>query len=171
MPLTARDINRHRLGLRYQRPRWSASAEYEYNDDSIDPYQAGHFSVDVSAVQTPKHTLDLRANASYFDFRGIDGLLARETTVLDCGSYYRYLMDENSDLNASAILRYEDDTLFGITRGIDLTAGVRWQIALFTASVDLEYDFLRLPGSRDESFSVWFRLRREFPFIGQPRGL
>ncbi len=161
----ARDINRHRLGVRYQRPRGSVGAEYEYNDDSIDPYQAAHFTGDVVLLNRSPHTLDGRSNFSYFDFRGAPGLAPRDTLLFDAGVGYRCLLGDRSECRFQALYRYEDDSIFGATHGFDLNGGIFWQIGLFTASVELEYDRLDLPGSNDETFAAWFRLRREIPVI------
>lgn len=165
VPLIPRDIQRHRMGLRYRQPRWSASGEFEYHDDSIDPFRAGHAGVEVQLVASAPHNLDARANASYFDFRGAQQLLARDTRVADVGMNYRYAFASDADLNVNATYRWEDDSLFGTTRGIDINAGLRWQIGYFTASVELEYDQLELPGSRDRNLTAWLRLRREFPVL------
>jgi hypothetical protein len=165
VPLIPRDIQRHRAGLRYRRPRWSASGEFEYNDDSIDPYRAGHLAAEVQILTKAPHTLEARANASYFHFDGAGPLLARNTRVLDVGMNYRYAISDESDATVNAAYRWEDDSLFGTTRGVDVTGALRWKLGYFTASVELEYDWLDLPTSHDRSFSAWLRLRREFPVV------
>lgn len=164
-PYRERDIQRHRIGATFRRPRWSVGAEYEYNDDSTDPYQAGHFNADAVLWHTAQAQLDGRANLSQYRFRGIDVLRPRDALVVDLGASLRYLVTRDLELTGGAFYRYEDDSSFGITRGVDLTAGVEYRIGLFALSFELEYDVLRLPGSRDDGLSFWVKLRRDIPIL------
>lgn len=161
----ARDINRQRLGATYRRPRWSAGVEYEYNDDSIDPYQAVHANGDVVLWQSARQQLDGKATASRFWFRGAADLASHDTTLMDLGLSHRYLLAEQLEANTSALYRYENDTLNGITHGVDLTTALEWKIGYFSLRLEAEYDVLNLPDSRDNSFSVWLKLKRDIPVI------
>lgn len=187
-----RDTSRQRLGLNYRRPRWSAGAEYEYNDDSIDPYQALHLNADATLWQKSPHTLGTRATFSYFAFDGLryggesfsrlfatggaggpwlysnrnsGGLDERDSLLLDLGLNYNCVLASHFDANFAALYRFEDDSLRGRTDGVDLSAGLNWRIGLFTASLEVEYDLLDLPSSHDRSFAAWIKLRRDFPVI------
>jgi hypothetical protein len=161
----ARDINRHRVGLDYRQKRWFAGAELEYNDDAIDPYKALHLRADATLLEKAPHSLGGRGNFSFLRFDGSGALEPHETALLDLGISYRFLLEPRLEGSASAAYRYEDDSLFGITHGVDLTAALNWKIGLFTASVEAEYDLLDLPGSRDGTFALWIKLRREFPLL------
>lgn len=161
-----RDIQRHRVGVLYRKPRGSVGGELEYNDDSIDPYYALHANADRVIVQTAKHLLNGQATASFFRFDGEQFLGRRDTALLDVGLDYRYTLGRRLEANAKALYRYEDDSLFGVTNGVDLTAGLTYKIGLFSLITEIEYDALDLPTSSDDTFAVWFKVRRDIPVIG-----
>lgn len=165
-----RNVNRHRVGFTYRKPRWSAGPEYEFNDDSIDPYQALHANADAIVLQTEKQQLNARATASYFRFSGEGYLDARYTTLVDLGVNHRYILGRNLEANSAALYRFQNDSLFGETNGVDLTTSISYRIGLFTILVEAEYDMLDLPTSTDNSMALWLRVRREIPIIGRPRG-
>jgi hypothetical protein len=165
-----RDVQRHRLGVTYRRKLWSVGAEYEYNDDSIDPYQALHGNGDVVLWQKAGSQLDAKATLSYFHFWGAetggsDDLDAHNTTLLDLASAYRYLLRRDLELTASALYRYENDSLAGVTNGVDLTAALDWRIGYFSLRLEAEYDLLSLPDSVENGASFWLKLRREIPVL------
>lgn len=81
----------------------------------------------------------------------------------------RVLLTQALEASTTAAYRFEDDSLEGLTHGIDLTAAINWRIGLFMLSFELEYDLLDLPSSSDEGFTAWLKLRREIPLIGRPR--
>ncbi len=164
-----RDVNRHRLGATYRRPRWSAGLEYEYNEDDIDPYQAIHANGDVVFWQKAAHQLDGKASASQFWFKGLDDLTERDALICDLGLTYRHVLARYLNLDLSALYRYEDDQLYGITHGADLTGALEWRIGYFSLRFEAEYDLLRLPGSRDQAMSFWIKLKREIPVVGGTR--
>lgn len=161
-----RDINRHRLGATFRRPRWSMGLEYEYNDDTIDPYQALHGNGDVILLQTAAHQFDAKLTTSHFWFDGACDLASHDTTLVDAGVTYRSLLARDLEANAAAMYRFENDSLYGVTHGVDLTAAVDWRIGYFTLRFEAEYDMVRLPGSEDGSFGFWIKLRREIPVVG-----
>jgi hypothetical protein len=169
LPFRERDVNRHRLGATYRRPRWSAGLEYEYNDDSLDPFQAVHGNGDVVLFRNAWHELDGKATVSRFWFDGTDDLASHDTTLADLGMTYRYVLAPRLEANSSAMYRYEDDSLFGVTHGVDLTAAVDWRIGYFTLRFETEYDLLHLPGSDDDGFSFWVKLKREISVITKGR--
>ncbi len=166
----ARNVNRQRVGVTYRQRRWSAGLEFEYNDDAIDPYQAAHCNGDVVLWQSARQQLDAKTTIARFWFDGSDGLASRNTTLLDLGASYRCLLRRDLELNAAAMYRYEDDSLFGVTHGADLSAAVDWMIGHFTVRFEAEYDLLDLPGSRSGGASVWIKLKREIPLLARPRG-
>lgn len=160
-----RDINRHRVGVNYQRKRGSAGIEYEYNDDSIDPYNGMHFNGNLTVFDKPPHTVDLNAALSHLRFDGAEGIRAREATLFDTGLAYRCLLGRDLEGNLAARYRFEDDSIDGRTNGVDVSTSLNWRIGLFTASVEVEYDMLDIPGSEDGTFVAWVKLRREIPLI------
>ena len=163
----ARNVNRHRIGATYRKKRWSLGLEYEYNDDAIDMYQAVHCNGDVVLWQSARHNLDAKGTLSRFWFDGSDNLAGHDTTLLDLGTSYRHLLAQNVEASASAMYRYEDDSLFGITHGVDLTGAVQLKIGYFSLRFEAEYDLLDLPGSRDDGFSVWIKLKRDIPLLAK----
>ncbi len=167
--LAGRDVNRHRLGATYRRPRWSVGIEYEYNDDSLDPYQAVHGNGDVVLWQKPTHQLDGKATASQYWFRGLGELAERDALLCDIGLAFRHALARDLNLDASAQYRYEDDQLYGITHGVDLTGALEWRLGHFSLRFEAEYDLLDLPDSRDQSMSFWIKLKREIPVLGGKR--
>ena len=160
-------MNRHRVGATYRQKRWSLGAEYEYNDDAIDPYQALHANGDVVIWHTPVNQLDGKTTVSRFWFDGADDIQSRNTTLLDAGLAYRHLLPWNIAADAGATYRYEDDSLFGITHGVDLNAALDWKIGYFSLRLEAEYDLLDLPGSRDDGMSFWLKLKREVPLLAR----
>ncbi len=163
----ARNVNRHRVGATYRQKLWSAGLEYEFHDDTIDPYQAMHFNGDVVLWQNAQHQLDGKATLSRFWFDGSDGLAPRSTTLLDLGASYRYMLARGLEVNAGAMYRYEDDSLYGITRGVDLTGALEWKLGYFSLRFEAEYDVLDLPDSSDDGLAVWLKLKREIPLIAR----
>ena len=176
LPYRDRQVNRHRLGATYRQKRWSAGVEYEYNDDGIDPYQAIHGNADWVLLQRAAHQLDAKATLSQFWFRGQDGtfesdpLEARDTFLMDLGGNYRFLLARNLEGNAAVMYRYENDTLHGVTNGVDLTSAIDYKLGYFTLRFEAEYDLLSLPGSSDGGFSFWVKLRRDIPVIEKKEG-
>lgn len=162
-----RDVNRHRVGLDYRQKRWFAGAELEYNDDGVDPYKAVHLRTDATVYERAQHSLNGRGNFSFLRFDGRGELTPHDTSLLDLGMSYRFLIDPKWDASATIAYRYEDDSLYGITHGVDVAGGVNWRIGQFTASVEIEYDLLDLPSSSDGTFAVWLKVRREFPLISR----
>lgn len=165
-----RNVNRHRIGVIYRQPRWSIGPEYEFNDDSVDPYQAVHVSGDVTLLQNERHQVNARGSTSYFRFEGLRPLEARYSSLLDLGLTHRYLLGRNLEASSSALYRFQNDSLFGETQGVDVTTSISYRIGLFTILVEAEYDMLDLPTSTDNSMALWFKVRREIPVIGRPRG-
>ena len=182
LPYDPRNINRQRIGVTYRRPRWSVGAEYEYNDDSIDPYQALHANGDWLMIQNARSQLDAKVALSQYDFWGAHSgtflnttdpsyLPSRDTTLVDVGASYRYVLARDLELNSNAMYRFERDTSYGDTNGVDLSAAVDWRLGYFTLRFEAEYDMLDLPGaertvgSNQQNLSFWLKLRRDIPII------
>jgi hypothetical protein len=165
-----RDVHRHRLGTTYRKQDWSVGPEYEYNNDSIDPYQAVHLNGDIVLLRTARHEISGRAVASRFWFEGKDWYTPdRNTSLIDLGVNYRYQLTDRIDATADAMYRFEKDSIFGRTQGIDLRGAVAYRIGQFSLLFEVEYDSLDLPTSSDDSMTFWIKLRREILVIGKPR--
>jgi hypothetical protein len=162
-----RNVNRHRVGVTYRPKGWSVGGEAEYHDDAIDPYQALHFNADAILYENALMQLDGRTHAARYWFDGSDGLDPRNTTLVDAGLGWRYLLPRGVEAKAAALYRYENDSLFGDTNGVDLSASLEWKIGLFTMLLETEYDLLYLPDSRDDGFSVWLKLKRSIPIVSR----
>jgi hypothetical protein len=151
--------------MNYRHRRWSAGIEYEYNDDAIDPYQAFHTNSDVVLFQDAYKQLDGKVTFSRFWFDGSDGLSKRTASLLDLGIAYRHVLARDLELDASAMYRYETDSLYGQTHGVDLSTALEWHIGQFALRFEAEYDLLKLPSSRDNSAAFWIKLRRDIPIL------
>lgn len=157
--------NRHRLGATYRANRWSAGGEIEFNDETIDPYNALHGHADWSILTGYPNQLDLRVGASQYWFRQFD---RRRTSIVDISLDYRRPLFAGADFNARGAYRYEHDSALGETHGIDVKTGVECRIGELTINCDVEYDKLSVADANDDGLSVWFRLRRDFPdLLGQ----
>ncbi len=167
LPFAGRDVNRHRVGATYRRDRWSTGLEYEYNDDSLDPYQAVHGNGDVVFYRNAWQQLDGKATVSRFWFDGTNDLLSHRTTLADVGLSYRYVLAAQLEATSSAMYRYEDDSLYGVTHGADLTAALEYRVGFFTLRFEAEYDLLHLPGSEDDGYAFWIKLKREIPVVNK----
>ncbi len=183
-----RDVKRHRAGVNIRQPRWAIGGEAELNDDSIDPYKGVHANADATLLDKPPHSLTGRASASFLRFEGANVRSWRdwwdsngasgfrgtrmgehEAFLLDFGSTYRLLLSDSVEANLTGTYRYEDDSIFGITNGVDANLGLFWHIGKFTASFELEYDLLDQPRSSDGDVVGWIKLRREIPLISEDR--
>jgi hypothetical protein len=169
-PFEDRNIDRQRIGAQFRRPRWSVGSEFEYNDGTIEQFNAMHFNGDAVAYEDARQQLSGRARLSRFWFDDVDGSPAHNTTLLDTGVSYTYLLAPDLEASGTALYRFESDSIFGRTNGVDLSANVAYTLGLISLLLEVEYDVLDLPESSDNTFAVWLKLRREIPVIGAPRG-
>lgn len=153
----------HRLGVRYEQPRYSMSAEYEIFDDAVEPYHAFHLDGVLHIVQTADHSLDSSARLSRFFFKG--GFDKRNVTLFDLELDHRRRLKENLSTFERVAFRWEDDSVEGLTHAWDAAAGMDYVIGELTAQITLEYDRLSLPGSVEDDFGVYFRVRRDIPNV------
>ncbi|MCH7702657.1 MAG: hypothetical protein IID37_13315, partial [Planctomycetes bacterium] len=151
---------RHRIGLKYHRDRWGASAEYEIFDDSIEPFVAFHLNGDLDVLRKPGNTLGMTAAFSRFFFEG--GFDDRNVSLLDLGMHHRYTLSRDLTWWMSTAYRFETDSVDGHTSGVDVEAGVEYQIGDLTVDLSAEYDLLNIEEDRQDGFGIWLRVRREF---------
>lgn len=167
LPFESRDISRHRLGVTYRQRRGSATLEYDYNDDRVDPYHAVHLTGDVTFLEKPQHTVAGRAAYSYYRFWGTEQQATRYASLLDLGLDYRFLLGPKLEGNVAAAYRFENDSIRGDTNGVDVSGALEWRLGYFSARFEIEYDLLDLPASSDGNFSAWIKLRREIPVVAR----
>ncbi|MFA5865582.1 MAG: hypothetical protein WC975_12965 [Phycisphaerae bacterium] len=160
VPVEPNNLNRHRLGLTYRKARWSGGGEFEFNHDSVDPYNALHANADWSILNRLPHQLDLHTSVSRFWFTGGED---RRASLFDISLDYRHPLIRRVDFTARGAYRYENDTLQGQTNGIDFCSGFQYRIGLLAISCDVEYDKLAVAGTRDDGLSVWIKIRRDIP--------
>ena len=158
-PLTRDNQARHRIGIRYQKPRYSASTEYEVFDDSIEPFNAFHLIGNTSVFRSISHSLDARGELSLYRFKG--GVDAREVWWLDLGLTDRIQFDPYLSLATTAAYRREDDSVDGITDAVDLEVVLAYTRNYLSMELAFEYDLLSIADSRDEGFGVFLRVRRD----------
>jgi hypothetical protein len=157
----------HRLGVRYEQPRYAAGGEIEVFDDSIDPYNAFHLDGLWHAVQTPSHSVDASARFSRFFFEG--GFDRRNVNILDVEVDHRWHLNEKLSTVERLTYRWEDDSADGITNAWDAAAGIDYRLGDLTAEVTLEYDRLDLPDSIEDDVGIYVRVRRDIPNVFSAR--
>src|SRR5262249_7982464 len=102
-----RNINRHRIGFNIKQRTWNVGLEYDYNDDSIDPYQGVRVTGDAVLYEKAPHTIGARAAYSYLHFRGADDSFgaidtSRDSSLADGGLTYQFILDDRWEINAAA---------------------------------------------------------------------
>lgn len=158
-PRRADRTDHHRVGINYEKKRYSLGAEFEIFDDSVDPYDAFHLKGSYRFLQTPAHTAGTSARVSRFYFEG--GTDERDVTLLDVQLDHRWQMTRTWSTVERVGYRFEDDSIDGDTQGWDVSAGVQYSLGDLSAELTFEYDRLALPQSEDDSYGVFFTLRRE----------
>ena len=150
----------HRIGVTYEKKRYTLGAEYEIFDDTIEPYDAFHLNGLVHFIQVADHTMDVSARFSRLQFDG--GTDDRSVTLLDVELDHRWRWSESLSTVQRIGYRHEEDSIDGTTQGWDVTVGFQYEVGDLMAELTFEYDRLDLPHSDDEDFGVYFRVRREF---------
>ncbi len=158
-PLRENDLHRHRLGVKYERPRWSAGGELELLRDNIDPFIAYRAYGDVALLRRPAGAIDARLDVSHFFFsRDAD----RDVILVEGTIDGRYDWSRRAGGFGRATYRYEDDRWRGIVHGVDVETGAELRWGPYTVVASVEYDLLNLAESHEDGFGVWLKVRREF---------
>lgn len=160
-PVEADRTDHHHLGVKYDQERYYLGAELEIFDDTIEPYNAIHFDGRYDLLQGSEHSLQTAARLSRFFFEG--GLDKRNVTQIDLELSHRWLINDKLSTNNRAVYRWQDDTVAGLTNGVDLSTGLEYLWGDMTVELSADYDLLDLPDSREDGFGVWLKLRRDFP--------
>ena len=153
----------HRLGVKYERPRYTLGVEYEIFDDSVEPYDSFHVDGTLRFVERLDHSLDATTRFSRMFFEG--GFDDRDVTFVDVDLQHRWRLSESVSAVQRAGFRFEDDSRDGITHGWDVSAGLEYVAGNLQGELTFEYDRLRLATSEDETIGLFLRLRREFPDV------
>ncbi len=161
LPVRPDRTDHHRIGVKYERDRYSLSAEYEIFDDVVEPYDAFHLDGRYVLLRTPDQQLEAAARFSRFFFEG--GVDARDVTLLDLELDHRWSLSRSLSASSRAAYRIEDDSVDGDTSGVDLGTGISYAVGDLEVELSVEYDLLDLPRSKEDGFGVWLRVRRDFP--------
>lgn len=166
-PTRDNDLNRHRLGVKYQQPRYALGVELEVLHDDVDPFVAYRAWGQRSLVQTPTASLDGRAEFSQFFFdnardRFFTRYGDRDVALFELSIDGRKQLGRDLDARARIRYRYQDAQSRGITNGVDAEAGAEYRWGQFTLSATVEYDLLDIVDSRERGLGVWVKVRRDF---------
>lgn len=153
--------NHHRLGVTYEQDRYTLGAEYEIFDDTVDPYDAYHLDGMLHVFRRNDHSIDASTRFSRLFFEG--GVDRRNVNMLDVEFDHRWRLTDSLSTVERVAFRWEDDSIAGITKGWDVTAGLEYVVGELTGEFTFEYDRLALPDSKEDDFGVYLRLRRELP--------
>lgn len=166
-PVYRDNTDRHRMGLRYQKDRYSLGAEYEIFDDTIEPYDAMHLTGQVAILRQPEHALDFNAELSRYLFEG--GLDDRNVTWIDLYLTDRLQLSREFSMITSTRYHWEDDSVDGETNGVDLEWGLRFARGYLSVDLTLEYDLLSIIDDREDGFGVYLNVRRDLSHLLRPR--
>lgn len=162
-PWQPQNSHRHRLGTRFDRDRWSAGAEFELFDDSIEPYDAFHLTGRTSIIRTADHSLDMTGELSRYWFEG--GWDRRRVWWLDIDVKDHFRINQMLALKNGLGYRWEDDTVDGTTHGVDVECGLQYVRGALTIELTLEYDLLSIARNRDGGFGVYLNVRRNLSHL------
>ena len=84
----------------------------------------------------------------------------RNVTMIDVELDYRRRFGKGLSTIGRLGYRFEDDSISGETHAWDAVLGFKYVMGELSSELTLEYDRLKLPGSEDEEFGLYFRLRR-----------
>ena len=159
VPLLRDNMHRHRIGVRYEKDRWGMGTEFEIFDDTIEPYDSLHLTGRWNALRSADHTLDLNGELSYYRFEG--GIDKRQVWWLDLSVTDRWQLNPYTSLNTSATYHREDDSIDGITDGVDVEVALAYTRNYMSLELVMEYDLLEIDRSMDEGLGVFVRVRRD----------
>lgn len=162
-PFDRDNMDRHRMGLRFERPHWSVGAEYEIFDDSIEPYDAFHLTSRWSVLHEPRHSLDIAAELSRYQFEG--GFDDRRVWWLNLDVSDRWQLGPYLSMNTSVGYRWEDDSLDGMTDGVDVEWALSYERNYLAVELAVEYDLLSFDDSREDGYGIFLRITRDLSHI------
>lgn len=151
--------NHHRWGFNHKTKRYAFGGEFEIFDDSIEPYDAFNLTGQYHLLDKPNHRLSATSRFSRFFFEG--GIDKRNVSLLDVSIDHRIRLSDSLVVVERLAYRFQDDSMEGNTTGWDVTAGVEFLLGELSGELTFEYDRLVLPDSKQDDYSVYFRIRRE----------
>jgi hypothetical protein len=158
-PFDEDNVARHRVGADYVRDRWSIGLEYEREDNSYDPFDAIHANGQWTVYRDVRLDTAVTANYSRFYFDSPDN---RDVDLLDLGWDTSWTINPRTSTSLLTAYRWENDSVDGVTHGVDLTATLAHRIGQTEIEMTAEYDLLEFDESSDDGFSFWLRVRRNF---------
>lgn len=162
-PLQADNMDRHRMGLRYERERWSLSSEYEIFDDSIEPYDAWHLIGRGKVLRAAEHSLDVTGELSRYWFEG--GLDDRRVWWANFDVGDRWQLLSGLAMNTALGYRWEEDSVDGTTNGVDLEWALSYTRNYLTVDLTVEYDLLSFDDSREKGYGLFLRVSRDLSHL------
>lgn len=105
----------------------------------------------------------MAARFSRLFFEG--GIDDRNVTLLDLEIDHRLRLSDRLSVVQRLLYRWEDDSVAGDTHGWDVVAGLNYRVGDLSAELTFEYDRLDLPGSEQDDYGVYVRIRRDIPNI------
>lgn len=153
------NTDRQRMGLRYQADAWSVNGEYEIFDDTIEPYDAFHFTGQVSILRSVEHSLDFTGEFSRYYFESKE--YRRNVNWLDLSLADRLQLTNDLSMVTQAAYRWEDDSVDGETDAVDVSWGVQLVRGYFSLDVTVDYDLLSIIENDNDTLGVYVNLRRD----------
>ncbi|NOT02420.1 MAG: hypothetical protein HOP29_17585 [Phycisphaerales bacterium] len=157
--------NHHRMGVTYTRPQWSAQGEFEIFDDTIDPYDAFRIGGGWVVVRSDRQLFDVRLDFGQYLFVG--GELDREVSEINLSARHECRLNDFWTSTVHTTWRWEDDSVRGTTNGLDLEGILAYRRGNMAIEFTLEYDLLRIAGSREDSVGAWINLRWDMEDIAR----
>lgn len=155
----ADNTDHHRMGVRYEKDRWSMSGEFEIFNDSVLPYEAWHVTGQLALVRTLQHSIDATAEYSHYRFDG--DFDRRRVNWIDLDLSHRMELTDELSTSAAMGYRLERDSRDGTTHGVDLEGTVRLSRGLLDVELTAEYDLLSIGADDERGYGVWLNVRRD----------
>jgi hypothetical protein len=159
----------HRIGLKYEQPRFQVGGEFELFDDTVEPYDAFHIDGRYALVQAPEQSVDGAVRFSRFFFDG--GVDDRNVSLLDVELDHRWRISDAWSSTSRIMYRWEDDSVAGHTNGVDCSTALTYALGDLSIELSVDYDLLALPDSKEDGFGVWLTVRRDIRDLLGPRAM
>lgn len=166
--LSRDNTHRHRFGLRYERDWWNVTGEAEIVDDTIEPYDALHFTGHASLVRTADHSLDVDTQLSRYFYEG--GVDDRDVWWFDIELSDRLRLNQFWYADMTAAYRWEHDSIDGETNGVDVDMGIEYNRGSLTVELTAEYDLFAVGDTREDGVAIWLRVRRDLTHLFEKAG-
>ena len=108
-------------------------------------------------VRTDRQAIDLRLDFSQYFFDG--GFDDRDVSELHLSARHEYRFNDRWSNTLVSTWRWEDDSVRGTTNGLDIESVLAYRRGNLSIEFSVEYDLLRIAGSREDSVGAWLALR------------